>query len=184
MMIPIIFQSRAQGILVWLYLHKFLVNAPSAILCRRHTQLLVEYLVGLRIQVHTPNSVLTPTKSLVLLRFWRNLTKARVLIPPPKMQSLIKDVNRPLHRGSTNLQALLHNFGSSKVANIRGSTNTNFHGRTGTTCGSSQSDRLEIHNNTSRSTHHTAGTGAGRIADLERKTVSKKKSLPCLSWRA
>ena len=97
MMLRIIYHLRAQGVLVWVYLHDFLVIAPSAALCRMRTQLLVHLLFRLGIQVHIAKSVLTPTEFFVFLGFRLDLAKAHVLIPPSNMQALIKDVNRLLH---------------------------------------------------------------------------------------
>ena len=97
MMLPIIDLLGAHGALVWVYLNDFLVIAPSADICRMHTQMVFDLLFKLGIQVHIAKSVLTPTKSLIFLGFWLDLAKARVMIPPVKMQSVINDVNRVLH---------------------------------------------------------------------------------------
>ena len=76
-----------KGALVWMYLDDFLVIAPLADLSKMHTGLLVDLLFRMGIQFPIAKSMLTPTKS---------PTKAGVLIPSAKMQSLIKDMNRLL----------------------------------------------------------------------------------------
>ena len=97
MMLPTIFRLRAQGALVRVYLDDFLVIQPLADCCRMPTQLLVDLRFRLRIQVQVTKSVLKPRKSLIFLGLWLDLARVRAKIPPTKLQSLIKDVNRLLH---------------------------------------------------------------------------------------
>ena len=68
------------------YVDDFLVIAQSADICRMHTQILVDLLFRLGIQVNIAKSVLTPARSAIFLGFRLDLAKARVMISPAKMQ--------------------------------------------------------------------------------------------------